>query len=505
MEWTLAQKIGQLVMCSLDGREIDAETEAFLRRYHVGNIIHFGNNVYGFEDARALNKRLEALIRESCAGVSPLIAVDHEGGRVQRFSQGMTWFPPQMALAAADDESLTREVGEAMGAELRAAGFNLSFSPVVDVNSNPQNPVIGARSFGDRAEDVVRHARALAAGLRSAGVAACLKHFPGHGDTALDSHYALPKVEKGREALEREELAPYRALCGQVPCVMTTHILFPALEKENVPATMSPAILRGVLREDIGFDGVIVTDGMHMRAIADHYGVQRGCVEAVKAGCDLLCVGTGGAGARNSQAKCMEALLQAAQSGELPMERIDEAVGRVLRLKAWLAEQAAAREPDFEKHAKLNAQVCERAVTALTPLDAPISGRIVCTSAPVRELAYGLTHADPRSQSFAEIAGALLNAPRAALDGLPDDCDTLLIGANALTPDCPALKQANEALERGMRVGLVLTGLPYGAPLVPKGCAAVCVYGLTPQTVAAALDVLMGRKKAVGHLPVTVL
>lgn len=506
MELSLRQKIGQLALCSLDGRDVTAPEKEFLREYRVGNIIHFGNNVLGFAQARAFNEKLDALIRENCAGVPPLVGIDHEGGRVMRFGEDFTWFPSQMALGAADDPALTEAVGAAMGRELRAAGFQISFSPVVDVNSNPQNPVIGVRAFGDDPENVARHGEALARGLQSEGVMACLKHFPGHGDTAVDSHYGLPRVDKPLAALEQAELNPYRALIARraADAVMTTHILFPALEPENVPATLSQKILTGLLREKMGFSGLIVTDGMQMRAIAEHYGVERGCVEALKAGCDLICVGTGGPGVLEKQKSCLDALYQAALSGEIPAARIDEALRYVLAAKEKYCTAQSEKMPDFAAHARLNAQACREAVTTLTPARGALSGRVLCASAPVREVAFGLTHGDPRSLSFAKMAAETLQAPFVLLSGapLPEPYDTLLIGASSLTPECHELVAAREALEQGKRVAFVLTGAPYAATLLPAACSAVCVYCLTPQAVRAALDALTGKEKAHGTLPV---
>lgn len=501
----LRQKIGQLAMISLDGETVDARAEAFIRAYAVGNIIQFGNNVKDFSSAKTMNDALRALICEVC-GVPPIVGIDHEGGRVMRFGAEMTWFPSQMALGAADDAQLTRQVGQAMGQELAAAGFTVNFTPVVDVNINPKNPVIGVRAFGDDPKKVSSHGAAMAEGLQSAGVMACLKHFPGHGDTAVDSHYGLPRVDKDRASLEQTELYPYRAIFGQraADAVMTTHILFPALGADTLPATMSKAVLTDLLRTDMGFDGLIITDGMQMNAIREHYGVARGCVEAVKAGADLLCVGSGGGGSLDVQQACLDALYDAAQTGEIPPQRIDQAVARVLAAKAKYCEKGARPAPDFDAHKRLNDTVCRLAATALTPLQGALSGRVLCASAPVRELAFGLKQSDPRGISFSQFAAQALctrGVPLTQADTM-DDYDTLLIGAVSLSAGCDELRTAERALARGKRVAFALVGSPYGMALLPKGCPAVCVYSLTPAAVQAALDALTGRIQAAGHLPV---
>ena len=503
MELSLRQKIGQLVLFSLDGRVLDASAADTLRDYCVGNIIHFGNNVEGLEDARALNAALDAQIRQSCAGIPPLIGVDHEGGRVMRFARDLTWFPSQLALSAADDPQLTLSVGRAMGRELAAAGFSVSFSPVVDIISASSSPVIGTRSFGEEPQRVIRHARALARGLQSAGVMACLKHFPGHGSSTADSHYFLPTVMMTREELESGALLPYRALCREraADAVMTAHILFPEIEP-GVPATMSPAFLTELLRRDIGFDGLVFSDGIQMKAIAEHYGIERGCVAAIRAGVDILCIGTGGPGFMQAQISCMEALYQAALSGEIPMARIDEAVSRVLAAKAVYCG-CPAPAPDAGEHAALCREVCRRAVTRIA--DGVVSGCVLYACAPQADPGNGLTHADPRRLSFSQMAAMHTGCAGISLDrlGEADDYDVLVIGMQRIREDGMELEAARAALSRGRQVAFVLTNVPYGAQLLPPGCPAVCCYAQTPDAVAAAIDVLTGKAQGAGTLPVT--
>ena len=504
MELTLRQKIGQLVLYSMDSNEITPETKALMQQYCIGNVIHFGNNVTDFAGSKALNAQLREVILESCAGVEPFLSIDHEGGRVFRFSQDFTWFPSHLTLSAADDEEMTEAVGRAMGEELRAAGFNLNFAPVVDVNSNIGNIVIGVRSFGDDPLVVARHGAAMSRGMQAAGVMACLKHFPGHGDTTQDSHYFLPTVDKSLEELNETELLPYAKIFPQdvAGSIMTTHILFPQIEKEKVPATMSPTILQDVLRKQLGFNGVVVSDGMHMLAIKDHYGVANGCVQAIKAGVDLLCIGTGGSGVQESQRECMEALYAAAESGEIPMERIDNAVENILRAKAKFGSTAGAPAPDWAAHAALNTAVCRKAVTRLS--HGVLEGRVLYASAPIKELAFGLTHADPRKLTFGQMANMHTGCAYTTLDklGENDAYDTLVIGANALLEGSIELEAANAALAAGKKVAIVLLSAPYSANRAPKGAAVVCSYSLTLQAVAAAIDVLSGKADATGRMPV---
>ena len=504
MELTLRQKIGQLVLYSMDGSEITPETKALMQEYCIGNVIHFGNNVTDFAGAKALNAQLRDLIKANCAGVEPFISIDHEGGRVFRFSRDFTWFPSHLAMSAADDPALTETVGRAMGEELRAAGFNLNFAPVVDVNSNVGNIVIGVRSFGDKPEYAAIHGAAMSRGMQEAGVMACLKHFPGHGDTTQDSHYFLPTVDKTLQALRDTELMPYAKIFpqGVVDSIMTTHILFPQIEKEKVPATMSPTILQGLLREELGFDGVVVTDGMQMLAIKDHYGVARGCVMAIKAGADLLCIGTGGSGVQDVQKECLDTLYEAALSGEIPMARIDDAVARILRAKAKFGAAPSENAPDFAAHAALNAKACRKAVTRLT--EGTLSGKVLYASAPVKEIAFGLTHADPRKLTFGQMANMYTGDAYTTLDKLEEagEYDTLVIGVQGVGEGSIEIEAGRKALAAGKKVAYVMLAAPYGVKYLPKGSAIVCSYTLTLEAVAAAIDVLTGKADAAGRMPV---
>lgn len=224
-----------------------------------------------------------------CGGLPAICAVDQEGGRVARLRAPFTVLPPMRALAARGDLALTEAVGELVGAECLSAGFNLDFAPVLDIDTNPANPIIGDRAFGSQAAEVIAHAGAFARGLQRSGVAACGKHFPGHGDTAVDSHLALPVIDADVSALEQQELLPFAALAPELPMIMTAHILFRALDAE-LPATLSPRIIQSLLRGRCGFGGVIVSDDLEMRGVADAFTVEQ-CVRlGLAAGVDLFLI-----------------------------------------------------------------------------------------------------------------------------------------------------------------------------------------------------------------------
>ncbi|HCA88624.1 MAG TPA: sugar hydrolase, partial [Streptomyces sp.] len=310
--------------------------EWLLRRLGEGlaSVGLFGRNIESPGQLAALTARLRAE-RDDL-----LVAVDEEGGDVTRLeARTGSSFPGNLALGVADDPALTRAVARELGRRLAECGVNLNWAPSADVNSNPDNPVIGVRSFGSDPGLVARHTAAYIDGLQSAGVAACTKHFPGHGDTSVDSHHALPRIDADPETLWVRELVPFRAAIeAGTKAVMSAHILLPALDPAR-PATLSPPALSGLLRSPVtegglGFRGLIVTDGMEMRAISAAYGIERGSVLAIAAGADAICVG-GGLADEETVLRLRDALVRAVRDGELPEERLADAAARVRTLAGW--------------------------------------------------------------------------------------------------------------------------------------------------------------------------
>jgi beta-N-acetylhexosaminidase len=324
----------------------------------------FGRNIASPEQLAALTAQLRAE-RDDV-----LVAIDEEGGDVTRLEvRTGSSFPGNHALGAVDDVELTREVAAELGRRLAACGVNLNWAPSADVNSNPGNPVIGVRSFGADTALVARHTAAYVTGLQSAGVAACTKHFPGHGDTAVDSHHALPRIDAGLPVLQERELAPFRAaIAAGTRAVMSAHILVPALDPDR-PATLSPRILTGLLREELGYDGLIVTDGMEMQAIAATYGIERGSVLAIAAGADAICVG-GGLADDETVRRLRDALVAAVHAGELPEERLADAAARVRALARWTAGASGDGSPDGHAARSDIGLVAARRALTVTPSDA---------------------------------------------------------------------------------------------------------------------------------------
>ncbi|MGW5132540.1 glycoside hydrolase family 3 protein [Streptomyces sp. NPDC004135] len=349
----------------------------------------FGRNIASPDQLAALTAQLRAE-RDDV-----LVAIDEEGGDVTRLEvRNGSSFPGNHALGAVDDVELTQQVAHELGRRLAACGVNLNWAPSADVNSDPRNPVIGVRSFGADTALAARHTAAYVTGLQSAGVAACTKHFPGHGDTAIDSHHALPRIDVSAEVLAERELAPFRAaIAVGTRAVMSAHILVPALDPDH-PATLSRRILTGLLRGELGYDGLIVTDGMEMRAIAGTYGIERGSVLAVAAGADAICVG-GGLSDDATVLRLRDALVGAVRSGELPEARLAEAADRVRSLARWTGTAGPSAE---EGHgSEIGLRAARRALTvtpapglgspeAFEPLTEP---PYVAALAPVANIAVG--------------------------------------------------------------------------------------------------------------------
>jgi beta-N-acetylhexosaminidase len=322
----LRRSIRATLMPGFAGTELPLWLERRLRE-GLGGVCLFGPNIVSASQLQALT----AAIRD--ANPLAVIAIDEEGGDVTRlhFATGSP-YPGNAILGRIDDLGYTEEVGRQVGWELRGAGCTVTFAPDADVNSNPNNPVIGVRSFGTDPVRVGEHAAAWVRGVQSTGIIACPKHFPGHGDTALDSHLATPVVDVSPATLRKRELVPFRAaIAAGAKSMMTSHILLPQIDPDN-PATLSRAMLGGLLRTELGFDGVIVSDALDMAGASGTLGIPSAAAAALTAGCDLLCIGTDNTDEQLGDIE--DAVLAAAASGTLPPARLVDAATRVRRLAA---------------------------------------------------------------------------------------------------------------------------------------------------------------------------
>jgi beta-N-acetylhexosaminidase len=317
---------GQLIVGGFDGPELPERYARALREGRRGGAILFRRNL---PDIPTSARVCEAIRAASPADLPPFIGVDQEGGRVTRLPAPFLTLPPMRVLGELSDLGLVRRAGRAVATELSAIGFNLNFAPILDVDSNPDNPVIGDRAFGRDPRTVMRNAVAFLQGLQEKNVLACGKHFPGHGDTSVDSHFDLPIITHDRARLEQIEIPPFRAASGSgIASMMTAHVVCESLDP-GVPATLSRAICGSLLRAEIGFEGVLFSDDLEMAAVAAKYPVEESAVEAIWAGCDVLLI----CKSEDLQDRAHEALVRKAENDSRFRDRCVEAVTRGLRIR----------------------------------------------------------------------------------------------------------------------------------------------------------------------------
>lgn len=331
---TLKEKIGQVSMFGIAGTEINDDTINLIKEYKVGNIILFARNVKSPEQLFKLNQGLQKLALEHI-GIPLFISIDQEGGMVTRIFNGSTFFPGAMTMAATDNSENAYLMGKLMGQELKAMGVNMNLAPVLDVNNNPHNPVIGIRSFSDNKHMVSEYGWNFSKGMQEEGVFATAKHFPGHGDTNVDSHIGLPTITHDLERLHDIEFFPFRyAIDKGIKAIMSSHINFTKLTKDNTPATLSKEVMTDLVRGEFGFEGLIVSDSMNMKGVVQRYSTEDGCWIALNAGLNLVCV----CHPENPRRESLDRMYEAVETGKLSMETLDERVSRVLRFKEELAE-----------------------------------------------------------------------------------------------------------------------------------------------------------------------
>lgn len=490
MNDNLHQLAGQLIMVRLFGTRLDADTAAFLRQNRVRGACLFRQNMV---DAAQL-KRLNGALRD-VMGNEALIALDQEGGAVVR----STWVPAPpsaMALGAAGDPHLTREVGAAVARAVRSLGFNWNFAPVLDLNNNPQNPVIAERSFGADPLRATELALAWMAGSESEGVACCVKHFPGHGDTHVDSHRDLPLVDKPLAELERFEFAPFRMAAASAPAMMTAHIVYPALDPEY-PATMSRPILTGILRDQWNYRGVVITDGMDMHAIAHRYSAGQAAVNALVAGADMVMA----IGSRETQQETIDAIARAIRDGMLPM---DEVKARLARLSALAQAHPCGQAEYATEHADLElmAKAWRHGLTTLRSPSRPAPGSKIRLVARQDVVSDGVSEAGVPA---ANIAAALAKRYDVDLvtfadaecfdwDALPQDGRFTILASTSRRRYGPHAR-ANWRPDLHVALWNPYQALDFDAP-------ALMTYGFAPAALEAVTDWLAGELDAGGACPV---
>ena len=524
---TLEEQIGQLLMVGFWGTTPSLEIIDLIQRYHVGNVILFSRNIHETQQVLELTQKLQEIAKEAGQRYPLLIAIDHENGIVQRLGDMVTIFPGNMALGAIGSEEIAYKVAMATGNELKALGINMNLAPVVDVNNNAANPIIGVRSFGEDPLLVARLGAAMVKGYRAAGIFSCLKHFPGHGDTTTDSHLSLPVIPYALQRLEAVELVPFKSgMKAGAESVMIAHVAFPTLAEQNtLPATLSPSIVQGLLREQLDFKGVILSDCMEMRAISDTFGTERAAVMALQAGIDLVLVSH----EFKRQRASIEAIQAAIQSHELNAQAVRQAAERVLKLKArylsWNDIVTSTTVPAIigcEEHIKLQSETYELSTTlvrndeALLPLHLDSGERIVVLS-PQRNLKSMVEDRSFSDELLVDILQQfhlrveLMPVPP---DLLEDDfvmllqttreSDIFVLATVHAHRDVQQAELVRCLISSGRHIIVIAIHNPYDLQAFPQLSTYLCTYEYSQPALVAAVQVMFGEKHAKGNLPVSI-
>ena len=505
-EMTIEEKVGQLIMVGFEGTQANTAIETHIRQRFVGGVVLFSRNIQSPQQMAKLTNELQRLARGTVRQIPLLIGIDQEGGWVIRLKKGATVLPGNMALGATDSTELAERAGEITAVELSAVGVNLNFAPVMDVNNNPRNPVIGRRSFGGSPELVSRLGVAYIRGLQRNGVLATAKHFPGHGDTTVDSHFDLPTVSHDLKCIHALELKPFRAaIDAGVAAIMTAHIVYPALDADR-PATLSPAILTDLLRQELGFDGLLITDDMEMKAIDARYQSGEAAVMAIEAGADIVLV----LWTPTKQIEVFKALLSAVKSGRISQARLDQSVRRILKSKEaafdrrFVDVDAVGTTVGQDAHKQLAGAIASRAITVVRNRNDIVPLKLKKeTSALILSASPTLFNIFKRQHP---------NSTEARIPEKPDVEDILpqliLQAENADVVIAGIMNDEQAALVQQMSMGtktpviVIAFGSPYTLRHCPTVSASLAAYDIHDASVSAAVEVIVGAQEAQGKLPI---
>lgn len=502
---SLEQKIGQLMLVGFDGTTLTDEFRTVLQELHLGGVIYYDRNVVSPQQVAQLNADLQGAARAN-GDPALFISIDQEGGVVARLREdrGFTEFPGQMAVAATDNVENARRVARAIADELFALGFNMDLTPDLDVNNNPNNPIISTRSFGSDPARVAAYGVAYIETLQGAGIIAIGKHFPGHGDTAIDSHVALPTVPHNRARLDTIELVPFRAaMNANVAGVMTAHITFPAIDPTpGLAATLSSRVLTGLVRNEMKYDGLIMTDELTMGALATSgYPAPKAAVAALKAGADVLLFQTGYAMHREAHA----ALVDAVKRGEIPEARVNDALRRVWRIKEQFGLLIADRRPltvdrvGSADNKAISRQVARQAVTLvrndarLIPLKPDAKLLVVETGNYGLGQRLGAMTLQVKAQPTASEIAMVNNAVQG---------HTVIVLTSDVAKNRAQADLVNALLRARVPLIVVAARSPYDVRAFPDVQTYLAIYGANPPMLDALAEVLIGKISARGKLPV---
>lgn len=523
---SLREKIGQILMVGFDGTEATSSIVEMIENDKVGSLCLFPRNIDTPEQVVQLTSDLQAAAERSEHPFPLIISIDQENGIVRRLKQGFTEFPGGMLLGAIDDVEATRKVSRATAEELNAVGVNMNLAPVMDVNNNPQNPVIGVRSFGERPEDVARHGVAFIKGHHDASVMTSVKHFPGHGDTAVDSHKDLPTIYHSMDRLEKIELLPFNeAIKSDTDTVMTSHIHFSALETDDaMPASLSKNVTTGLLREKMGYQGVVVTDCLEMNAVASTTGTAEGALQALKAGADLLLISH----THDLQKQALERIEDAISKGEVSEDRVNQAVERVWGLKkkylSWKQDDSVQKVPSVvggQDHEELARQQYQHGVTvvkndSVLPLNLNVKSKVLVISVSAKSHTPVEGKRNQKTTLPAAVASCHANVAGCEVDPsldhddmdrvckAADQADVVIFGADHAYGFEQQVQLVKRLEEKEKPLIVVAIRNPYDLSRFPEVPVFITTYEPSTAAVQAAADMIFGKIDPEGKLPVTI-
>lgn len=507
MDWKA--QAGQRLVGGFPGREMNPEFIRLVQKYKIGNVILFEHNVESMSQLRRLCREIQELVRKE-TGHSAFITIDQEGGVVTRLPEGACNVPGAMATAATGDPENAGILAGITARELKSLGINFNLAPVMDINNNPANPVIGVRSFSDQAETVAEYGRAAVQGYRQEHFLSCAKHFPGHGDTAVDSHLGLPVIEKTLEELEHLELKSFRAVFDAgIPAVMASHILFPKLEPDKVPCTMSRRIITDILKNRLGFSGLVLSDCMEMDAIRKYYGTAKGVAASMAAGVDMVFVS-------HTASLLEEAVLevyQAVEEGRISTEEMAASAERILSYKKKHAENDISGEGCTAEDRKREREIRRESIVLTRGRIFPLGEKTFFTGCPGFRATLA-SSADNKAVTFAEYMAERFGGTARAASRNPDSAEISAIVSAAEGADSIVISTYNAHLEPGQRelvralaakkIPIMAVALrnPYDLADLPDNVTCIAAWDNTLKTLEALEEMFRGRWMPTGRLPI---
>ncbi len=508
MELTVKQMLGQKLIFGFHGTELSEELKDLIREFKIGNVILFSRNVESAQQLRRLCAEIQAFIME-ITGFPAFIVIDQEGGIVSRLPDDAVTVPSAMTVAATNDQDCARIAAEITIRQLRGLGVNFNMAPVLDVNTNPANPVIGVRSFGDDPRKAAELGQAAVDAYAGTGIYCCGKHFPGHGDTSVDSHLGLPRIDKTLQQLEEAELIPFRrCIEAGIPAIMTSHILFPAIEPENVPCTMSRTMITGLLKEKLGFRGLVFSDCLEMQAIQSHYGTANGAIAAFQAGVDMAELSKTTALMRQTA----QALNEAAAAGEFDMEEIRQSVEKILQMKKNMLVQPEPELCNLPQDRAAVQELSRKAITCCSGTVPVLDENTFfcgCDHYRVSQAANPedriLPFPEYLAASFGGKAMVISKNPgeteiRAALEAAAG-YERIVLGTSNAHLLAGQLRLAQALAATGKELTVVALRNPYDLTLLPEGICKIAAYDYSLPCFKALEDVFRGGAMT-GVLPV---